>query len=306
MIPFSFRDLEYIVAVADVGHFGQAAERCHVSQPALSAQIKKVEDSLGMVIFERNNRSVRVAENMLGFIETAREVLSLSERLVEEAKKPNEPLGGTFRLGVIATLGPYYVPRFLVELRKKYPRLELVLREGLTDELLVELKDGRLDAVLAARTFDEAPLRIYPILQEPFVVAAPLGHPILTGKEMTVARLDANDMVLLGDGHCLRDESLQLCRPSKRRGARAFQATSAETLKHLVASGLGYTLLPIMAMREDKALAKLIAYRAFDKPVGRAIVLATRPETARSRDVREMASFLRQHVPAECLAAKST
>lgn len=304
MIPFSLRDLEYVVAVADLGHFGQAAERCSVSQPALSSQIKKLEETLGVVLFERNNRTVRVAEHMAPFVETARELLSLAERLVEEGKRPNEPLSGPFRLGVIATLGPYYVPTFLAQLRRAFPKLELVLREGLTDELLLELRDGRLDAVLAARTFDEAPYRLYPILLEPFVVAAPHGHAILGGKEMTTQRLDANEMVLLGDGHCLRDESLQLCRPQKRKGARAFQATSAETLKHLVAAGLGYTLLPALAVRDDKALQKLIAYRSFDKPVGRQIALVTRPETARARDVRELSTFLRQHVPAACTAAK--
>jgi LysR family hydrogen peroxide-inducible transcriptional activator len=295
----TLRDLQYLVAVAREGHFGRAAEACHVSQPTLSAQIKKIEDFLGVPLFERNQRRVSITDTGRRVADQAQVVLLEAEKILGLTQKASGPLEGTLRLGAIATLGPFLVPRFLSELRRSFPSLRLVLREGLTDGLLRELKEGTVDAVLAARTFDETGFHVMPLFFEPFVLAAPKGHPIAQKKPLRSADLRAEDMVLLEDGHCLRDQILETC-PTNRRGhVRQFHATSVETLRALVGSGLGYTLLPKLAVR-DRPLGELITYRGFDQAsVGREIVLVCRSSYPAMGDVERLGRFLRAHRPPE-------
>jgi LysR family hydrogen peroxide-inducible transcriptional activator len=287
--------------VASHGHFGRAAENCHVSQPTLSAQIKKIEDFLGTTLFERSNRRVAITEAGTRVAEQARLVLAEAQKIIAAAGKGGEPLSGTLRLGAIATLGPFLIPRFLAPLKKEFASLNLLLREGLTDPLLKELKDGNLDAVLAARTFDEGGLRVFPLFFEPFVLAAPKGHPIARQKRLRSSDLKAEEMVLLEDGHCLRDQTLDTC-PANRRGhVRQFHATGIETLRHLVANGSGYTLLPRLAVQDRQAgslMSDLIAYRDFEQDsVGREIVLVCRDRYPRMEDMEKLAAFLVKHRP---------
>ena len=296
----TLRDLEYISAVAQHMHFGKASDACNVSQPALSAQIKKMEERLGFAIFERSNRRVALTDRGRAVVDQARIVLEEAQKIAALAgdEDENGQLRGTFRLGVIATLGPYYVPHFLSRIRKKFPEMQLILREGLTDELLEELRSGELDAVILARTFPEVGFTVIPLFQEPFLLAVPKDHPLADKPKISPSDLRAQDMVLLEDGHCLRDQTLQLCPQNRRGNIRQFHVTSLETLRHLVGAGLGYTLMPALAAGSD--LKGLLEYRNFSKEtVGREIVLICRERYPRMREVRLFAEYLRSHAPAK-------
>src|SRR5438093_918932 len=207
----TLRDLQYLVAVADNSHFGKAAAACHVSQPALSAQIRKIEDVLGVQLFERSNRRVAITPAGEAVANQARVVLEEAQKIGELTRSAGQPLSGSLRLGSIATIGPYLTPHLLPQLRKVYPKIELFLREGLTEQLLVELRSGRLDAVIASDTFTDAALRAIARFFEPFFLAVPRSHPL--SKKDSVQRRDLHpeQMVLLEDGHCLRDQTLDLC-----------------------------------------------------------------------------------------------
>lgn len=300
----SLRDLEYLVAVAEHEHFGRAAEACHVSQPALSTQIKKTEDFLNVVLFERTNRRVVITPLGRDIVAQARVVLEEAAKIAVLAQASTAPLSGTLKLGAIASVGPYLMPHVLGALRKRYPKLQFFLKEGVTEQLIRELREGTLDAVIASPTFDALGLTETSLFFEPFVVAMPKGH-VLSGKQkLSPTDLNAADMVLLADGHCLKDQTLSVC-PSNKRGAiKEFQATSVETLRHLVASGLGYTLLPYLAVEDGPKLKGLLEYRAFasandGRAVGRAVALYSRARYARGRDLELLAALIRENVPRE-------
>lgn len=295
----TLRDLEYLVAVAGHRHFGKAAESCHVSQPTLSAQIRKIEDFLGLQLFERSNRSVVITPVGEMAARQARIVLEEARKIAALALTASQPLSGSLRLGAIATLGPYLMPHLLGALRKRFPKLELLLKEGLTENLIEDLRTGALDAVLAAPTFRADGLKVSPLFHEPFLLAAPKTHDIAKKKPLRTKDLNSEQMVLLEDGHCLRDQSIDIC-PSNRRGKfREFQATSLETLRHLVASGFGYSLIPQLAVHDNDRLNNLVTYRMFEgaKRVGRTIVLVCRDRFGRMMDIDALAAFIRENLP---------
>src|SRR6476646_2671707 len=207
----TLRDLEYLVSVADHEHFGKAAAACHVSQPALSARIRKVEDIVGVQLFERSNRSVAITPHGRAVVDQARVVLEEAQKIAEITGKVQRPLGGSLRLGLIATVGPYLMPHVLPVLRKAYPKLELYLREGLTEQLLGELKAGQLDAVIASDTFSDSTLRVLPLFFESFVLAVLRGDPRSSKPKISGRDLRGEEMILLEDGHCLRDQTLDIC-----------------------------------------------------------------------------------------------
>ncbi len=296
ILALTLRDLDYVVAVARLGHFGRAAEACHISQPALSAQVKKVEALLGTAIFERTNRRVSITEVGKRVVEQAGLVLEEAEKIGALAKLSGKPLVGVFRLGAIATLGPYLLPRILRRLKKTFTQIDLRLREGLTDSLLEDLRSGRLDAVLASRTFDEQGFAVYPLFTEPFVLMLPKHHRLATKKPLRVSDLNAAEMVLLEDGHCLRDEAIETCRANRRGNIQEFHATSLETLRYLVGNGAGYTLMPALAAEKDAG--GLVEYRRIDeKPVNRTVVLVCRDRSARLADIEALAGFIRKNPP---------
>ena len=294
----TLRDLEYLVSVAEHQHFGRAAEACHVSQPALSTQIRKVEDILGATLFERSNRRVVITSAGAAIAAQAMIVLEEARKIPALTKATDTPLTGPFRLGVIATLGPYLIPRILGPLRKQHPKLELLLKEGLTENLIQDLRKGSLDGVLAAPTFRKEGLRSIPLFTERFLLAASRSHPLATKKGLRTRDLKSDDMVLLEDGHCLRDQTMNICAPGRRGNFKEFHATSLETLRHLVASGFGYSLMPQLAVDSDSHLSGLLAYREFEgKPACRTIVLVFRDRSSRVADLEALASFMRSNLP---------
>lgn len=298
----SLRDLQYVDAVAAHGHFGRAAEACAVSQPALSAQIRKVEDALGLAIFERGNRSVVITGAGAEVLRRIQVVLVEAAAVFETAQALGEPLSGPFRLGAIATVGPYLFRHLLAPLRRRFPSLDLNLREGMTHELVADLRAGMLDAVILSPPIDAAGLRLEALYFESFSVAAPTGHPILQGAPPTPEGLALEDLLLLRDGHCLRDQTLGFCGQAERPGNPRPQAASLETLRQMVASGAGYSLLPALAIESEgdaRGLGGLVAYRDFaaDRPVGRTVSLAWRRRAPREAEHRLLADFIRDHPP---------
>lgn len=294
----SLRDIEYIVAVANELHFGKAALRLNVSQPTLSEQLKKLEGHLELKIFERTKRSVQLTDQGAELIEIGKKILMEAQAFISLAKNKKHPLVGEFHLGAIGTLGPYYLPYIIGPLRKTYPQLELIIEEGQTDDLLLKLDRGDLDALIASRTFDENKYRVYPLFKEPFWLAVPQNVKIkLRAGKVSVSDVDKNNLILLSDGNCFKDEVLDFCHLS-RKAISKIQATSLETLKYLVAGGNGSTFIPELALYEDKKMKGLIHYYPFiEKSAWREIALVTRDQYPRPDEVRLLHRKMQEHLP---------
>jgi len=284
----SLRDLEYVVAVADRASFVAAAEHCHVSQPSLSSQIRKVESWLGAPIFERTSRRVILTATGARFIEQARRVLSEARLLRPLGQSPQLPFGGTLHLSAIATLGPYFFPRILKPLKAHYANVNFVLGEGLTDVLLAGLRDGDLDAALLSPPVNDVGLEAGGLFREPFLLACPADYAVHASPEKLWRTLPAHERLLLEEGHCLRDQALAVCSDV---GKKDRHGTSLETLKYMVAAGEGCTLIPALAA--DKGLG--ISYFALSSEVfGRDIDLVWRRSDARQSQFRELARVIRR------------
>lgn len=299
----TLRDLAYLVAVAEHGHFGRAAEACHVSQPSLSVGVKKVEDALGYVVFERTNRRVLLTRRGGVAVQRARAVLEAADAMLDAPDTGADPLAGPFALGAIATIGPYLLPRILRPLRQAHPALELEIEEGVTERLLDRLLDGVLDAVILSPPIPEAGVRIGRIYREPFRLAVPAESRLSRMDRIPVAALDPGEAVLLEEGHCLRDQALEICggAPGRRRHA----AMSLETLKGMVAAGTGFSLIPATAIGHPDPYDGLLEYRPFSEArVGRDVALAWRRSRIDERDVTALLAFLRAHVPDAAAAAE--
>ena len=300
----SLRDLEYAIAVADVRHFGRAAERCGVSQPALSEQIRKLETLLRLTLFERSRKSVEVTAEGAAVLRQARTVLQEARNLLDVARAHGDPLAGPLRLGVIPTLGPYYLPAVLPALRGTYPALALRLEEGMTDQILDRLRANNLDLVLIALPAPVGGLASEALFFEPFQIVAPESHALAHCGQVSVEDLRADDFLLLEEGHCLRDQAVALCGAQPRRAGRA--ASSLEMLRHMIAAGEGFSLLPALSVRDRPDLDGLAAVRPAQTIAtgggeaampGRTIGLAWRARDPRSIAFRRFAEFLRAEAP---------
>lgn len=293
----TLRDLEYVVAVADEGSFTAAAARCAVAQPSLSAQVRKVEGQLGFVLFERVGRSVRLTPTGTAAIDQARRVLEEARRLFEVGRDRSDPLAGPLRLGAITTLGPYLVPHLLGPLQASFPSLKPILREGLTDDLLRALAAGDVDAALLSLPVEDERLTLAPVFFEPFVAVVSRRSPLAARRALTLAELDGDDLILMEEGHCLREQALALCaRPGRTVAGR--HAASVETLRHLVAVGAGHSLIPALAVRPDPLVDGHVRYRPLEA-AGRVVALAWRRRDPRAAAFRRLAAFVeigRAHV----------
>ena len=293
----NLRELRYIVAVADHGHFGRAAQACHVAQPTLSGQVKKLEEYLGVVLFERGTRTVRVTAAGAPIVAQARVVVREADRVRELAQAASDPFAGTLRLGVIPTLGPYYLPFLLARVKAHYPRLRVLLNEDLTDRLLARLVGGQLDAALLALPVPGEHLVSAPVFFEPFVLAVPADHPLAGSRPLPEAQLHGAPLLLLDDGHCLRDQALAVC-GSPRGVAEETRATSLETLRQMVIAGVGCTLLPQLAVAASPQPPTL-CLRSFTRPgPGREIGLVWRARYPHEDALRTLASLLGRERPA--------
>lgn len=248
----NLRDLKYFITLAETRHFGQAAERCFVSQPTLSGQIKKLEAELGVTLFERIRKTVAITALGEALLPYARRTVEEAEALARLARDGLDPLAGPLRLGVIPTLSPYLMPRVLTPLKRKHPQMTLVLTEELTSHLLARLHRHELDAALIATEEKDADLACRALFDEPFWLALPNGHPLYTQDRIQRRDLDRLEWLLLAEGHCLAEQAMEVCRMSERArtGAQAdLRAASLDTLLQLVGAGMGATLVPALALR---------------------------------------------------------
>ena len=295
-----FRDLQYVVAVAECGSVSRAADACAITQPALSERIRRIEATLGVELFERSKRATRVTPAGEQLVLKARELLDQAIEIDDIVTTAHEPLTGPLHVGVIATLGPFLMPHVLPRLRKQYPRLELILHEGLTDALLNTLQAGSLDVLIAAAPLHASGIEQVDLFHEPFVLAAPVDHALASKQAVHASDLCGDDMVLLEDGHCLSGQALDVCPAKQRQNRKRLHAMTLETLRHMVATGAGYTLLPSLAVGTKPPLSKLIRYRELGgkRQYGRQIVLAWRKSFARAHDVEHLAGLIQRSIPA--------
>jgi len=289
----NLKDLHYLVAVADLHHFGKAAERCHVSQPTLSMQLKKLEETLGVCIFERNQKQVVTTPEGQAIVDQARVVLRETEELRQIALQLRDPGAGKFRLGAIPTLGPYLLPHILPLFKKTFPKMQFFLHECQTQEILTLLKQGQLDAVLLALPVEGTDAFIERTLfEEPFVLATNKDHPLAKNKTIMLDDLTGQNMLLLGEGHCLKDHALSICQRVDVNRDERFQGTSLETLRHTVAMGQGITLLPELAAPFGQSNTLAITPFADPKPT-RTIGLCWRATSSKKALCKDMVTLIR-------------
>lgn len=290
----NLRDLEYVVSLAADGQFRRAAERCHVSQPTLSTQIAKLEDELGIQLFERGPRAATPTINGRAIIRQAQIVLDEVERLRALARAAEDPLIGPFHLGVIPTAGPYLLPRLLPTLRERWPKLQLLLREEQTAPLLERLRAGSLDAAILSLPLDGDDLRWEKLLEEPLLLALPRDHPLARRKRIAPEALAAEPVILLEEGHCLRDQSLAVCGAPGAGTRRDVHAAGLETLRQMVMGGAGIALVPELATLPPFGAGDLAVYRRFERPEPtRELVLAWRRTFPRGDALQALARGLR-------------
>lgn len=251
------KDLTYLVAVATHQHFGKAAEACFVSQPALSMQIMKLEESLGVQLLERSNKSVQLTDHGHAIVERARLILSQVDDVKAIANAAKDPFSGEFRLGIFPTLAPYLLPHIMPTLKKHYPKMAFYLIEEKTPTLIEQLKAGDLHAAILATPVTEPSFTHHFLFEEPFLLATHKHHELAKLKSLKPQHLDEANLLLLDEGHCLRDQALAVCHRIHATENQHFRATSLETLRHMVGAGVGMTLMPKLACLPHKELAYL-------------------------------------------------
>ena len=276
-------ELRYIVAVARERHFGRASETCFVSQPTLSVAVKKLEEELGVQLFERGSGEITLTPAGNRVVEQAQRVLEEAEKIKNLAKASGDPLEGPLKLGVIFTIAPYLLPQLIPVLRRRAPKMPLVLEENYTATLSERLKRGDVDAAIVALPFSEPGITVTPLYDEPFVVAMAKTHPWAVRKSIPADELARESLLLLGTGHCFRDQVLNACpalnRSSATQGSlqKTVEGSSLETIRLMVASGMGLTVLPASAIPVRRSASDLLAYVPFSRPVpDRRVVLASR------------------------------
>lgn len=285
------RDLQYLDAVAKHGHFGRAAEACFVSQPTLSGQIMKLEDQLGLSLFERHRKKVMLTPAGRELLGRARQVLRSAEDFEETAKALSDPLSGDLHVGLIPTVAPYLLPHIMANLGTSLPNINFYLHENQTDVLMQQLDEGKLDVLILSWLNTMQGVERYTLFKEPLVLASPVKHPLAQSKSLTLKDLNGQWVLTLEDGHCLRDEALDYCFSAGAKEDTRFQATSLETLRYMVASGMGITLIPELAIKDGE---HGLRYTHFNAPVpSREICLLVRPNYSRMECVRAVVSSIR-------------
>lgn len=297
----TLRELEYIVAVAEDGHFGRAAQRCNVSQPTLSGQIRKLEDALGVVLFERRSDGARVTEAGRAIIAEARQALASAARIRELAQHAQDPLAGRLHIGLIPTIAPYLIPFLVSNLKTALPQLSPVYHEDITERLTEELDEGRLDAaVLATPPASDRHIAL-PLYTEPFDIVMRASHPLADKSTLTVSDIDPASLLLLTEGHCFRDQALEFCGLGSDP-IEGVRATSLETLVNLVASGEGMTLIPRL-MLFGRARTDLAIRPVQGNGASRTVQLVFRKSSPRQDLFATIADIVRSSV-AETFSAR--
>ena len=290
----NLRDLRYLVALADERHFGKAAERCFVSQPTLSAQVRKLEEYLGVPLVERQPKRVALTPTGEKVVRRARVLLQEADAIVELARNDRDPLAGPLKLGLIPTVGPYLLPHVAGRLRKELPRLKLMLYEYQTEPLLEKLRGGEIDVGIIALPVALDGLESAELYDEPFTLAVPASHALADHERIKVDDLRGETLLLLEDGHCLRDQALEVCSRIRVNEAQDYRATSLETLRQMVAAGHGITLLPELAAETPVGTARGLRIKPFARPApSRTIGAVWRKSTTRAPAIDAIVEVVR-------------
>jgi len=290
----NFRALQYFVKLAELKHFSRAAEACFVSQPTLSTQVRKLEEELGVSLVERAPRKVMLTPIGEDIAHRARHVLRDIEHIKTAARRSKDPATGTIKLGIFPTLAPYLLPHVIPEIRKHYPELGLQLAEEKTDDILRMLDQGQLDAGLLALPLEAQGMEVKVLFEEPFVVAMPASHPLSDKKIISLQDLEGEELLLLEEGHCLRQHALAVCQLAGAHERVDFHATSMETLRHMVAANAGVTLMPMLSVKPPIPPTDNIALRPFAAPApSRTIALVWRSSSPLGGFLRKLAESLK-------------
>lgn len=297
----NLRDFKYVIAVAETHHFGKAADRCFVSQPTLSGQIKKLEGELGVVIFERTKRSVEVTPIGEEIIILARQMLEQADAIEQIARAHSDPMSGPFRIGALPTLSPYLMPLILLPLKRQYPKLKLILSEEITETLLMRLRHHELDAALIATPIASSDLTAIPLFDEPFWLVHPQKHPLYYKDEITQEDLTDLDVLLLSDAHCLAKQTMDVFKLTDRPQTGEMgdlRAASLETLLQLVGAGFGSTIVPALAVRGPWMTDSGVIARQLDFPTAsRRVSLVFRQSFPRRQVLDVFAKTVLAHLP---------
>lgn len=286
----NLRDFQYIIAVADECSFSNAARRCHVSQSTLSIQIRKLEDYLGVQLFERSNKQVMLTSPGRLICDHARKILQIAEEIREVARSGKDPFSGEVSIGAFPTLAPYLFPLCLGQIKHTFPKLKLQLVEEKTDILLERLYAGKLDCALIAEPVEGQGIKHFPLFYEPFMLALPTGHRLAHASQIDDAALATVSLLLLDEGHCLREQALEICHLIGNEESGKFRATSLETLRQMVAMGDAVTLIPRLAVRSD---SREIMYKPLQNgSFGRNIALCWRETSAKSSLFEKLAECI--------------
>jgi LysR family hydrogen peroxide-inducible transcriptional activator len=296
----NLKDLKYLVALADTGHFGKAAARTFVSQPTLSAQLKKLEEFLGVKLVERQPKNVQLTEVGKQVVIRARRMLDDGDEIVALARSNTDPLAGKLKIALIPTIGPYLLPRIMPKIRKALPHLGLMLYEHQTEPLLKRLRDGEIDLGIIALPLAQEGLESQELYEEVFTLALPNAHPLADRATIKLADLKGHTLLLLEDGHCLRDQALEVCSRVDVREAEDFRATSLETLRQMVIAGLGITLLPELAVEAPFGSQRGLTIRQFAKPApSRTVGAVWRKSSTRTAAIREFCKVVQTTLAAK-------
>ena len=294
----NLRALQYFVKLADLRHFSKAADACFVSQPTLSTQIKKLEEELGVQLVERSPKRILLTPVGEEIAERARLVLNDIEQIRVVARRSANPADGELRLGLFPTLAPYLLPHVVPQLRERYPNLRLQLAEEKTEDLLRMLRQGQLDAALLALPVSGDGMEVEVLFREPFVLAVPGGHPLARRENIRMGDLEGAELLLLEEGHCLREHALEVCALADAHERVDFHATSMETLRQMVAANVGITLMPMLSVKPPIAATQNLVIRHFAPPApSRTIAMVWRSSSALSSFLREYSSSLKSLPP---------
>ncbi len=294
----NLRALQYFVKLADLRHFSKAAEACFVSQPTLSTQVRKLEDELGVQLVERSPRKIMLTPVGEEIAERARLVLNDVAQIRAVARRAGDPADGNLRLGLFPTLAPYFLPHVIPTVRRQFPNLRLQLAEEKTENIINMLQQGELDAALLALPINDDGLDMEILFEEPFVLALPAEHPLGAKARITLKDLKGTELLLLDEGHCLRDHALEVCALAGAHERVDFHATSMETLRQMVAANVGITLMPLLSVKPPIAQTSNLITKRFTSPApSRTIAMVWRNSSALSDFLRELAECFRNLPP---------
>ncbi len=289
----NLRDLEYFLAVAELKHFRKAAEKCFVSQPALSGQIKKLEEELGLTLFLRDTRDVQLTPAGEALVNYARKIIAETGNFTEAAKSFRDPRSGYFKIGIIPSLAPYLIPNLIQKTQKWFPKLDLFISESKTKDLLNSIATGDLEAGILALPIQEKNFQFAEIFTEPFLLAVPSSHRLARRQKVTLTDLEKESVFLLEEGHCLKDQVLEVCQLAGALEHSFYRASSLETLRQMVGAGQGITLMPWLAVHEPISQATSIRYIPFMDPMpNRRIAVVWRKGSPREAFLQEWSKEL--------------